>query len=109
MLTFPIAKGISWSSNTRNSLERNEYTVTEKKTETINWTTLEDVITVEHLYETDPLQLNTEIKELKYAPNIGLVYWYEKRVKRFTTGEEDDTPIDSGFLLTKQIHQYGQR
>ena len=50
----------------------------------------------------------TEIGEVKFAPNVGLVRKYEKRVKRFTTGEVNDVPVDSGFVLTKQIEEYGQ-
>ncbi len=108
VLVFPIEEGISWDSNVRNALDREEFTATSKQTETVNEKVYQDVLTVEHFYDTDPLQLNTEIKEVKYAANIGLIYAYEKRVKRFTTGEENDVPIDSGYVLTKQIATYGQ-
>lgn len=108
VLVFPIDENVSWNSNVRNTLEPEEYVIESMSAETINGNELKDVITVEQFNETDPLQLNTEIGTVKFAPNIGLVHKYEKRVKRFTTGEEDDIPVDSGFVLTKQIEQYGQ-
>ena len=109
VLIFPLKSGISWNSNTRNSLDQEEYTITNLQSETILGKTFGDAITIEKFNETDPLQLNTEIGEEKYAPEVGLIYLYEKRVKRFTTGEETDTPVDSGFVLTKQIIEYGQQ
>ncbi len=109
VLIFPLKSGISWNSNTRNSLDQEEYTITNLKSEIILGKTFGDVITIEKFNETDPLQLNTEIGEEKYAPEVGLIYLYEKRVKRFTTGEATDIPVDSGFLLTKQIIEYGQQ
>ena len=109
VLIFPIKTGISWNSNTRNSLDQEEYTITNLKTETILGNTFNNVITIEKFNETDPLQLNTEIGEEKYAQDVGLIYLYEKRVKRFTTGEVTDIPLDSGFVLTKKIIEYGQQ
>ena len=108
VLIFPVKTGISWNSNTRNSLDQEEYTITNLKTETILGNTFNNVITIEKFNETDPLQLNTEIGEEKYAQDVGLIYLYEKRVKRFTTGEVTDIPLDSGFVLTKKIIEYGQ-
>ncbi|MFQ3326212.1 MAG: hypothetical protein ACI8YC_000846, partial [Salibacteraceae bacterium] len=84
VLIFPVKTGISWNSNTRNSLDQEEYTITNLKTETILGNTFNNVITIEKFNETDPLQLNTEIGEEKYAQDVGLIYLYEKRVKRFT-------------------------
>ena len=109
ILIFPIKTGISWNSNTRNSLDQEEYTITNLKSETILGNTFNNVITIEKFNETDPLQLNTEIGEEKYAQDVGLIYLYEKRVKRFTTGEVTDIPLDSGFVLTKKIIEYGQQ
>ena len=109
VLIFPIKTSISWNSNTRNSLDQEEYTITNLKTETILGNTFNNVITIEKFNETDPLQLNTEIGEEKYAQDVGLIYLYEKRVKRFTTGEVTDIPLDSGFVLTKKIIEYGQQ
>ncbi|MFT6442141.1 MAG: hypothetical protein ACJASM_001683 [Salibacteraceae bacterium] len=109
VLIFPVKTGISWNSNTRNSLDQEEYTITNLKTETILGNTFNNVITIEKFNETDPLQLNTEIGEEKYAQDVGLIYLYEKRVKRFTTGEVTDIPLDSGFVLTKKIIEYGQQ
>ena len=108
VLIFPIKTSISWNSNTRNSLDQEEYTITNLKSETILGNTFNNVITIEKFNETDPLQLNTEIGEEKYAQDVGLIYLYEKRVKRFTTGEVTDIPLDSGFVLTKKIIEYGQ-
>jgi hypothetical protein len=109
VLIFPVKTGISWNSNTRNSLDQEEYTITNLKSETILGNTFNNVITIEKFNETDPLQLNTEIGEEKYAQDVGLIYLYEKRVKRFTTGEVTDIPLDSGFVLTKKIIEYGQQ
>lgn len=109
VLIFPIKTSISWNSNTRNSLDQEEYTITNLKSETILGNTFNNVITIEKFNETDPLQLNTEIGEEKYAQDVGLIYLYEKRVKRFTTGEVTDIPLDSGFVLTKKIIEYGQQ
>jgi len=109
VLIFPVKTGINWNSNTRNSLDREEYTITNLKSETILGNTFNNVITIEKFNETDPLQLNTEIGEEKYAQDVGLIYLYEKRVKRFTTGEVTDIPLDSGFVLTKKIIEYGQQ
>jgi len=109
VLIFPIKSGISWNSNTRNSLEKEDYTITSQGSESILGKTFENTITVEKFDETDPLQLNTEIGEEMYAPGVGLIYLYEKRVKRFTTGEATETPVDSGSVLTKQLIEYGQQ
>ena len=109
VLIFPVKTGISWNSNTRNSLDQEEYTITNLKSETILGNTFNNVITIEKFNETDSLQLNTEIGEEKYAQDVGLIYLYEKRVKRFTTGEVTDIPLDSGFVLTKKIIEYGQQ
>lgn len=106
-LVFPVAKGVSWNANTKNTLDRQDYTIIESSEEKkINGIAVSEVIEIEQFRKTDPLQLNTEIGVEQYAKGIGLVYKLEHRAKRFTTGEPGVAPIDSGLIYIMQINTY---
>lgn len=102
-LVFPISDGSSWDVNVRNTLEKFEVDLSGPKTESINGRNFSETITVDYVDEADPLMLDVERKYERYAKGVGLVEFYHKKLKRFTTGEEDDIPVDSGLVYIKTL------
>jgi hypothetical protein len=106
-LVFPVKEGVSWDGNAENTLPKEEYSMVRANDTTIQGKTYREVFRVDQVYETDPLQINTQIAFEHYAPHAGLIYKYERFVKRFTTGIPGDPVVDSGYQKTMRILEYG--
>ena len=98
-MTFPVKEGQKWDANIRNTLPSENFTVIAPQSVDVLNKTYSDVITVDQRNESDPLQLNVKRAYEQYARHVGLIYKYDKTLKRFTTGEVNDVPIDSGLVM----------
>ncbi len=108
-LNFALAPGVRWDGNARNVQDKEEFECVRIQSETIEGKSFDEVALIDQYNQTDPLQLYTHIATEKYARNVGLVHRYEKIVKRFTTGEPGDVPIDSGLVMEMKIKSFDIR
>ncbi|MCB0480122.1 MAG: hypothetical protein KDC83_01760 [Flavobacteriales bacterium] len=105
-MNFPVVDGQSWDANVRNTQASQTYRLTGPQSEIILGNSYSEVVIVDQLDESDPLQLQVNRAFEKYAKGVGLVYKYNKSLKRFTTGEPGDVPIDSGLIYIQQIKSH---
>ncbi|UTW61337.1 hypothetical protein KFE98_15135 [bacterium SCSIO 12741] len=105
-LNFALAPGVRWDGNARNVREKEEFECVSIQSETLFGQSFSEVALIDQYHQTDPLQLYTHIATEKYARKVGLVHRYEKIIKRFTTGEPDDVPIDSGLVMEMKIKSF---
>jgi hypothetical protein len=108
-LVFPVKKGEKWDANRPNTLKTEENEYLSLQSETVGEKTYPAVVHIKRRQIQDALKINTDIAFDKYAKGIGLVYRHRENIKRFTTGQPGETPVDSGLIYTMTLHAYSIR